>query len=265
MSQRWSPRLSWSLLVSLFCLTVGAISAEAGNAATYQAYLPFAIGSGSVASCEIDGQSYSQMGVNGRSLDEDVSQNPDYNLGYRGYAPTSAELTLVDLGPVVDTGAPQLAAIFSDNRTPQFSNAYQRYRWDTECDCRDDSTRSRWETTVLGMATQSNEIMRTPDSGYDIGGGNEYMVLYADSERVTLHVGNSDALDGYVVHMEGFCVDPNLVDLYEQLDGNGRGELPVLEGAQPIGRAVGGEIKVAVRDSGHFLDPRSRNSWWQGR
>jgi hypothetical protein len=29
--------------------------------------------------------------------------------------------------------------------------------------------------------------------------------------------------------------------------------------------AVGSEIQVAVRDTGSFMDPRSRNDWWQGR
>jgi hypothetical protein len=41
--------------------------------------------------------------------------------------------------------------------------------------------------------------------------------------------------------------------------------LPALRPGQPIGRAPGSEIDAAIRDSGAFLDPRSRKDWWQGR
>ena len=41
--------------------------------------------------------------------------------------------------------------------------------------------------------------------------------------------------------------------------------LPVLWPGQPLGRAPGSEIDAAIRDSGAFLDPRSRKDWWQGR
>lgn len=259
MGRHWTN--IWMSLIGLLALGLWALAARSAD--EHAAYLPFV--TTAVVNCDISDQTYSQMAVNGRILDEDPAQNPDYNLGYRGYAPTTADLNLVTIGGVVDTRAPQFPAIFADNRTPVFSNAYHRLRWDPDCNCTDGSTQSRWETTVLGMATTPGELIRTPDSGYDIGGGNEYMLLYADPNRVTLHIGNSDTLDGYVVHLEDVCVDSRLVALYDSLNGAGRSRLPVLQGAQPFGRALGGEIKVAVRDSGHFLDPRSRNNWWQGR
>lgn len=266
MQKQWRLRwtvVNWIALTALVIVGMLTVLSEAAGSSDHTFYVPFA--SGSAPNCTMAGQSYGQMAVNGRLLGEDPADNADYNLGYRGYVPTTAALRLVKIGGVVDTRAPQFPAIFSDNRTPAFSNAYQRYRWDWGCNCTDGSTNSPWDTTVLGMATAPGETIRTPDSGYDIGGGYEYMVLYADPARVTLHVGNSDSLDGYVVHLEDVCVDPRLLDLYNNLNNGGRRSLPVLKGAQPFGRALGGEIKVAVRDSGHFLDPRSRNNWWQGR
>ena len=32
-----------------------------------------------------------------------------------------------------------------------------------------------------------------------------------------------------------------------------------------VGRARGNEIQVAIRDTGRFMDPRTRKDWWQGR
>ena len=115
------------------------------------------------------------------------------------------------------------------------------------------------------MGVKPGETIYTPDSGYDIGGGYEYMVMYAGESDITLHVGREDNFPGYVIHLDGVCVDPDLLALYRQLHAAGRDELPALRGHQPFGRALGNEIQIAVRDSGSFMDPRSRNDWWQGR
>lgn len=187
--------------------------------------------------------------------------NIEFNLGYRGYAPTSTKLKLVELGPVHDTRAPQFNTMFGDGRLPTFSNAYQRYRWRNGAPL---DTQSPWETTVLGLETTPGEILRVPNSGYDIGGGNDVLVLYADAERVTLkYTGEDNIVYGYTVYLEGFCVDPDLLTFYQQLHAAGRDRLPAIPGGTAIGRASGSEVKVAVRDTGHFLDPRSCNDWWQ--
>jgi hypothetical protein len=60
-------------------------------------------------------------------------------------------------------------------------------------------------------------------------------------------------------------VDPNLLALYRQADAAGRASLPALRNGQPLGTASGGQVLVAIRDCGSFLDPRSRKDWWQGR
>jgi len=70
---------------------------------------------------------------------------------------------------------------------------------------------------------------------------------------------------GYTLHLENICVDANLLALYRQLNAAGRSELPALRPGQSLGRASGSEIDAAIRDSGAFLDPRSRKDWWQGR
>jgi len=262
MQNRYQPK--W-LIITLFLLLILARQAfvQAQKSDDYnRSYVPLV--TTNLPSCEIPGQTYHALNVTGSSSNPDAEDNPDLNLGLRGYELTTASLELVEIGPLVDSKAPQFPALFSNNRVPVFSNAYHRYRWDWDCHCPTD-TYSPWDTTLLGMAVAPGEIIQVPDSGYDIGGGYEVMVLYADEERITFHVGNSDKLDGYVMHLEDVCTEPDLLALYESLHANGRRRLPVLRGHQPFGRALGNEIKIAVRDSGHFLDPRSRNNWWQGR
>lgn len=246
----------WFILTALLTAAAGRLAAGFGG---HQTYLPLVQ---RVLDCRIPGASYASLAMIPPPTSLPAADHPDMNLAIRGYEPTQAALTLVSYGPATDPNAPQLNTLFADSRLPQFRAAYQRYRWDWSCNCRTDTV-SPWDTTVLGMGTAPGEPVHAPDSGYDIGGGYDAVVLYASSERLTLHYARQDDLSGYTIHVEDVCVEPGLLALYEQLNAAGRSELPALRGAQPIGRAAGAEIKVAVRDTGHFLDPRSENDWWQ--
>ena len=256
-----SRRLA-ALIAALIVIGLAAARAEAQS---NRFFLPAVVrGKPAAPSCDVPNTNYSSLTISGPALTVNPDRDENLNLGYRGYAPTNAPRQLVTLGPVHDPKAPQFAGLFADRRTPALTGTYQRYRWDDNCDCPLD-TNARWETTVLGMGVTSGETIYTPDSGYDIGGGFEYMVMYAAESRITLHVGREDEFYGYVIHIEDVCVDPDLVALYRQLHAAGRGQLPALRGHQPFGKALSQEIKIAVRDSGSFMDPRSRNDWWQGR
>lgn len=216
----------------------------------------------SSASCVIPNQSYASLPIiPPPSTGIPAEEHPDFNLAVRGYEPTNAPLELVTYGPPDDPKAPQLDGLFADRRLPDFTNAYQRYRWDWDCDCITD-TQSQWDATVLGLGTTPGETIHVPIAGYDIGGGYNAQVLYASEERITLHYALQDDLSGYVFHIEDVCVDPNLLALYEKLNSEGRNQLPVLANHQPFGVAYGSEIKVATRDTGSFMDPRDGNSWW---
>lgn len=103
-----------------------------------------------------------------------------------------------------------------------------------------------------------------PPAG-EIGGGYRAMVLFVDSDSITLKYTREDnIIYGYAIHIEGICVEPRLVALYDQMNRAGRRSLPVLRGLQPLGRAIGGEILLSIRDSGAFMDPRVEKDWWQG-
>ena len=113
----------------------------------------------------------------------------------------------------------------------------------------------------MGVAT--GETLYLPDSGYDIGSGYEALVLYASEERITLKYTREDNVkEGYTIHVENVCVEPSLLALYRERNEAGRGDLPALRAGQPFGRARGAEIGVAIRDTGSFMDPRSRYDWW---
>jgi hypothetical protein len=109
------------------------------------------------------------------------------------------------------------------------------------------------------------ETLHVPGSGYTIGSGYEVLVLYAAEDRITLKYTREDnVVVGYTLHLEGICVEPSLLALYRARNVAGREQLPALRARQAFGRAVGGEVGVVIRDSGAFMDPRSRNDWWIG-
>jgi hypothetical protein len=249
--------------LGLVVIALSVVRAESDN--SNRLFVPMVSGGQPAANiCDIPNTRYEALPVAGPPITANPDTDPNLNLDHRGYAPVNASLALVSYGPVTDRSAPQFPAMFADNRVPAFVKTYHRYRWDAGCNCPVD-TYSPWPATVLGLRTRPGEVIAAPDSGYDIGGGNEFLVLYAGETGITLHIGRDDDLTGYTIHIDDVCVEPDLLALYRRLHSAGRGELPVLRGRQPLGRAVGDEIKIAVRDYGHFLDPRSRNDWWQGK
>lgn len=257
------------ILVALATAALAPLANADEEARRHKLFMPIAAGSSRnqpppPPDCDVPGTSYTSLSVSGDPLTVNPDTDPNLNLGFRGYKRVDAPLRLVELGPVWDARAPQIPGMFADRRTPRFTTAYQRYNWDASCNCRGD-TESRWEATVLGLGVQPGETIFTPDSGYDIQDGYEYLVLYAGESGLTLHIGREDEFFGYVVHIDGVCTDPDLLALYRQRHAEGRRELPALRGHDPIGVALDREIQVAVRDTGSFMEPRSRNDWWQGR
>lgn len=216
--------------------------------------------------CEpIPGVSYTAFTIEGAPTDRPAAQHADLNLALRGYEPTNASRGLVDYGGGYDPNAPQLYGLFGDQRTPTFTQQYRVYDWDWGCNCRGNLL-TTWPVTLSGMQTTPLEVIRVPDSGYNIGYGYDALVLYATRERITLKYTREDnVVHGYTVHIENICVEPSLLALYEQWNAAGRTSLPAVKGGQPIGRARGSEIRVAIRDNGTFMDPRSRKDWWRGR
>ena len=194
--------------------------------------------------------------------------NPDLNLAVRGYSATQAPLTLIDYGGETDGDPPQLAALFDPPRLPDFVAALRVFDWNWGCGgdgCLGEPI--GWPpVTLLALRATAGETLHLPARHAEIyGGGFVALVLYADASRLTLKYGREDSpADGYLVHVEAVRVDPSIVRSYNEMDSAGRGELPALCNGDMIGWAAGDQLQVAVRDTGSFLDPRSRKDWWQG-
>ena len=119
--------------------------------------------------------------------------------------------------------------------------------------------------TAMGIGVEAGIEIRVPRRGAEVyPGGFRAVVLYADERRITLGFTRDNTVaNGYALHLENLCVDPNLLALYRQANAAGRGALPALRESDAIGVTLAAELTVAIRDRGAFLDPRSRKDWWQ--
>ncbi len=207
----------------------------------------------------------------------------DLNLALRSYLTVTEQLSLITYNETPDSNSPHLHGLL--NRLPAFTSAYQVYDWDWGCTkdgaahgCRGELLSSavnpniQWSVTLLGLQTTSGEEVSIPTRGPEIFSGDfKALVLYAEEKRITLVYLREDSLAfGYGIHLEGVCVDPNLLSLYQaQVTSEGYRKagyaLPALKSGDILGTALGEEIKVAVRDNGLFMDPRSRRDWWPGQ
>jgi uncharacterized repeat protein (TIGR01451 family) len=216
-----------------------------------------------------------------------ATDHADKNLALRGYtvnADPGLKRELVDYGSDDPTQPPQLATLFDPYRVPALSSFYRVHDWNW-APSPEPGTRAgpitTWPVTALGMETTPGETLHVPDSGYDIGGGVEVIVLFADEDTVALRYAREDssAPSGYTVHIDNICTDPNLLTLYNSLDDPGGarytyvppGErpygyaLPALAAGHPLGTARTTETVVAIVDTGAFMDTRSCNEWWYVR
>jgi hypothetical protein len=226
----------------------------------------------------VSGTGFEVIPMEGQPLkDHPGAVHGDLNLVLRGYIPIQEKLDLVDYEGNTDGDPPQLAGLFEPNRIPRISSVYQVNDWiwlSGQCGghprgCPGPPAATFWPVTLAGLATTPGEAIYTPERGAQLySGGYVAMVLFAEKQRITLGYTRRDSVaTGYVVHIEDICVDPNLVGLYQaQLDGAGwneTGRLPALRNNQALGTALSTEIKVAIRDAGSFMDPRSRKDWWR--
>ena len=197
--------------------------------------------------------------------DRPAALHADLNLALRGYAPYGTFLGMIDYDGDTDGHPPQLANLFAPARIPGFAAAFRVHDWDWACGdmgCRGPLLSSP-EVTMLSLVTERGEPISSPDRAQYIEGPYITLVLYAEEQRITLKYTMEDnVISGYTVHLEQVCVDPNLLALYRQTDHDGRVVLPALRRGQPLGVASGDQIRVAVRDCGAIMDPRSRKDWW---
>jgi len=208
---------------------------------------------------------YGQLTINGSSTDRIPAEHPDLNIKLRGYEYVDLPKQLVDIPGDRDAKAPNLKTLINTKEYPEILSVMQVYDWDWA------QGRAKLPSgkavTMIRLAQPENEYIKLPQSGYDIGGGHQALVLFAEESTITLtYTRNDSVASGYAIQILDICVDPNLKQLYTALNQEGRRSLPALKGGDEIGRAKVWDkspfINVAVRDSGTYRDPRSRKDWW---
>lgn len=220
-------------------------------------------GGGAVACDPVPGAAFGSLPTVGEpTKDPPPAQHADLNMKVRGWEPVGFELGLVDYGGDTDALAPKLGSLYTEDHTPAFVQNFAVHQWDWGAGMAGGPI-ADWPVTLTAFAAAPGEVLEVPHSGYDIGQGKTARLLYLDEDSVTLkYTGEDNVVFGYTIHVVGVCVDPALRALYEANDAAGRAELPALAGDQPFGRAIGDRVLVAVRDTGAFMDPRSKKDWW---
>ncbi|MCB0162743.1 MAG: hypothetical protein KDI79_00865 [Anaerolineae bacterium] len=230
-------------------------------------YLPYM----EKSACPVSSEAvFELIPFSGSPTDRPDSQHGDLNLALRGYSLTTAPKQLVNYSGGTDSNAPRLAGLFNPNSLPAIPNVYRVNGWNWGCGAQGCPTGpiTDWDVTLLGLQTTKGQPIYIPERGPDIyGGGYKALVLYAEERRITLtYIREDTVAHGYSIHLEDVCVDPNLLALYQsQIKPDGfrvGNQLPALRNDQPLGTALGTEIRVAVRDRGAFMDPRSCKDWW---
>lgn len=210
------------------------------------------------------------------SGDPPPEENPDLNLSIRGHVPANGEKYPIDLSNgVMGEKTPQIGKIL-DGR-PTIVSLYKIYSWvgDFKTGRRgvpmpvpDDPAAGVKQIQMIGLQTSPGEGIKVPPVyGNPISPEYNAMVIYADNNSITLKYTREDNIgikNGYAIQIEEIAVDPGLLGLYQSLNAGGRRELPAVSNEQVVGTAKGNEIRVVIRDTGDFLDPRSKLDWWQG-
>jgi hypothetical protein len=264
-----------------------AVQAANSSGSNYS-YLPLIVKP--VACQGASGQGY--VGGAALQFDRDDPVRPafehaDKNLALRGYSlntDSGLKRELLDFGSDDPTRPPQMATLFSPARVPALPNFYRvgSWIWGSPPDpgVRGDPVASP-PVTALGLQSSPGEALHVPTSGYDIGGGMEVLLIFADEDSVALRYTREDSSGspGYTLHVDNICTDPDLLALYESLDAPDGPRyvfvpprnrpyaynLPNLPAGQTFGTARDTEIVVAIVDTGTFMDPRSCHEWWQVR
>lgn len=250
-----------TLCILLLILSQGA-NAMAPAATWHTLHLPSIQCQAQPTCAPIPGAAYGALPPDPPPTDRPAAEHADLNLALRGYVATDAPLQLVDIAGQADPSAPQLGTLLANSR-PKITSAHRVRDWDWGTNSRGAPIADP-PVTLIGLATAPGEIVRLPHSGYEIGSGYHALILYADRNRMTLKYTRDDnVVHGYTIHMENICVEPTLLAAYGTLNAAGRAQLPALSEGVPLGRAMGAEVLIAIRDSGRFMDPRSRKDWWR--
>lgn len=136
---------------------------------------------------------------------------------------------------------------------------------------------------ILEVPTDVNHPdIKVPNTGYDIGGGYEAMVVFTSSNRISLHIGRHEYFTGtktcangqtcsggYWIYIKGICVDQQIQNAYNKVKGAQESagadlnpiQLPMVRSGQILGKANGAKISIGVSDNGSFVSTSNPKFW----
>ncbi len=195
--------------------------------------------------------------------------NPEVNIDLRGWGEVNEAKEPVNYGGDTDPNPPpSFGSVFS-GRYPQIVKTYIIYEWDWANNKPNvgKSATPAWPVHLMGFGASPGEPLLGLKAGRSIWGDFSLMVLYASENSITFTHSTGDTAppndDGYPIYFVDICVDPNLLAKYREDNAGGRQGLPAIRPGQIFGYAKDTDVKAAVRDTGSFMDPRSRKDWWQ--
>ncbi len=206
---------------------------------------------------------YMMVPTVGAKTDRPAATHPDLNVKIRGFAPTGGTLGLIDVGGPTDSKAPRLYTMLVDSGTPTFVENFQVNNWDWTA-MKVGAPISDPPVTMVAWETTPGQPIRLPKSGYTIAPGIGARVLFLDDDSITLkYTAEDNVVYGYTMHVLDLCIEPKLREVYDDAQTKGRGSLPGLAALQPFARARGDRVRVTIRDTDSFMDPRVKKAWYQ--
>ena len=189
--------------------------------------------------------------------------DPDIRLTKRGRVDSGEPRSLIDVGGDTDPRAPQLGTLLGGvNTSPNITNVYQVNDYDGASPIVNDHG-NNWGVTLMEWGTDPNQTIHAPHTGYKISELYNYTVLYASEHELTLkNTLEDDVVFGYTVHLTDLNVNPVLLEMYNKNEASGRNMLLAIPCGFPVGTALNSAFDAAIRDTGSYMDPRSRKDWW---
>jgi hypothetical protein len=209
------------------------------------------------------GGTFPLVATSGAKTDLPAATHPDLNVKVRGFVATGDVLGLVDVGGAADPKAPRLYTLVQDTSPPTLVANFQVNQWDWT-GMKVSGPITSPAVTMTAYATTVGQPIRLARSGYTIASGLSARVLYLDGDSITLKYTLEDnVVSGYTIHVLDLCIETELTKAYQTADAGGRSSLPALASLQPFARARGTSVRVVIRDTGSFMDPRVRKDWYQ--
>jgi hypothetical protein len=232
---------------------------------------------------EAGGESYELLSYQaGSKTDRPHARHADINIWLRGIVPAGIRGQAARKhqdGPE-DQNAPRIYTLLDNGRDVALSS-YKVYGWkwpsDSEQALKDDmgykihdGSRDglifgpNKDVTAVGFATQQGQSVKVPFRGPKITGDKVALVLYATPNQMTLKYTLEDnVVTGYTIHIIGVAVHAGLIQAYlDSVVPGDSGQRPALAAGAEIGKAMGSEVILMVRDVGSFMNPLDTNHWW---